>query len=153
MRTHSKLTVVIAAGAAVVASTGVAYAYWTTQGSGTGEATAGTTATADAIILEQTTAIAGLYPGGPAADIVVKATNPADFHQVVGEVTVTPTYPAACPEENWTLTNGDDSYGDLAPNGEATDVVGTIALNETGVNQDACKSVTPTFAFSSAAGE
>lgn len=153
MRNHSKLTVAIAAGAALVAGTGTAYAYWTTQGSGTGEATAGTTAAGDAIQLTQDTPITGLYPGGPAADIVVTATNPAAFHQVVGEVTVTPTYPAACPASNWTLVNADDAFGNLAPAGESTQTVGTIRLNETELNQDSCKGAVPTFAFSSAGGE
>jgi len=153
MRTLSKATIALGTAALAVAGTGVAYAYWTTQGSGSGSATSGTTVAADAIQLTQDVAIAGLYPGGPAADIVVKALNPADFHQVVGEVTVTPTYPALCPAANWTLVNDADAFGDLAPDATNTLVVGTIALNETGVNQDACKSVMPTFVLSSAAGE
>jgi len=153
MRTYPKLTVAIAAGAAVVASAGAAYAYWTTQGSGSGSATSGTTASTDAIRLTQDTPITGLYPGGPAANIVVKATNPAAFRQVVGEVTISPAFPEACPAANWTLVNAADEFGNLAPGADRTLTVGTIALNETGVNQDACKSVTPTFAFSSASSE
>lgn len=153
MRTFSKATIALATAALAVAGTGVAYAYWTTQGSGTGSASSGTTVAADAIQLSQDVVVDGLYPGGPAADIVVKATNPADFHQVVGEVTVTPTYPTACPAANWTLVNAADAFGDLAPGASNTLTVGTIALNETGLNQDLCKSVTPTFVLSSAAGE
>ena len=158
LTTAQKATAAIAIGALGVAGTGVAYAYWTTSGSGSGSATSGTTAAADAIQLSQTTAIAGLYPGGPAADIVVKAVNPASFDQVVGEITVTPTWPAACGSSNWTLVNADDAFGLLQESNsgttdEATNVVGTIKLNETGLNQDTCRSVTPTFALASAAGE
>jgi hypothetical protein len=153
-----KTVAALAIGALGVAGTGVAYAYWTTSGSGSGSATSGTTAEGDAIQLSQTTPIAGLYPGGPSADIVVKAVNPAAFDQVVGEVTVTPTWPAACGSSNWTLVNAPDAFGLLqaandTASDEATNVVGTIALNETGLNQDTCRSVTPTFAFASAAGE
>jgi hypothetical protein len=136
----------------------VAYAYWTTGGSGTGSATAGSTAVSDEIQLVQSGSTTGMYPGGPAVDINITAHNPAAFKQVVGEVTITPSYPAACPAANWTLVNDTDAgsfgaAGLLTPGQTSAAVkVGSIALNETGVNQDSCKSVVPTFAFASAAG-
>src|SRR5450631_3844096 len=56
-------TIIACAAIAGLASTGVAYAYWTT--SGTGSATA-TTGTVVGITVNETTSATNLYPGGPA---------------------------------------------------------------------------------------
>jgi hypothetical protein len=154
MRTiTTKAKATIAAGVVITAAvSGVAYAYWTTSGSGSGSASSGTTQAEDALRLTQDKAVTDLYPGGPAGDIVVRAANPAAFDQVVGDVTVKATYPVDCPADNWKLTNATDSMGTLKPSESTATVVGTIALTETGANQDACKSVTPTLSFTSAPG-
>ena len=66
------LAVVILAG---FASTG-AYAYWTTSGSGTGSASAGTLSqvTIDDVVIG-----AALRPNGPARDVTIKLKNPNSF--------------------------------------------------------------------------
>lgn len=157
MRKTIKRTGFIAVSALALTSVGVAYAYWTTTGSGSGSATAGADVAGDAIQLTQTIPITGLYPDAPAQDIVVKAVNPAAFDQEVGEVTVTVTYPADCDSTNWALTQATNEFGLLQANNagstdEATAVVGTFRLIDTGLNQDLCKTDVPTFAFASASG-
>jgi len=161
LRTLSKKQKATVAGLTLLALSGtgsLAYAYWTTNGSGAGSATAGTTAPGDAIVLTQSGTTTGMFPGGAPVNIDLTATNPAAFNQTVGEVAIAPTYPAACPAANWTLVNNVDAgsfgaAGVLTPGQTSTPVtVGTLALNETGVNQDACKLSVPTFAFTSAAG-
>ena len=156
MRNLSKKAKTIIAGAAIagLASTGVAYAYWTTTGSGVGGATAGAPVVADKIELVQSSTITGLYPGGPAADIMVTAHNPAAFDQVVGQVTVIPSYPGACDTPNWTLVPVTNAFGNVGHGATHSALkVGTIKLNETGANQDLCQGVSPTFAFSSLIGQ
>ena len=155
MRTSTKITAVVAGGALAVATAGVAYAYWTTSGSGSGSATSGTDAAADKISLAQVGTNTGFYPGSAAQNIKVQATNPAAFSQKVGEVTVTVAAAGGCAASNWTITNVVDSFGILAAGASsaaAGQVVATISLDETGVNQDACKSVTPVLTFASAPG-
>ena len=66
------VTVIFLAG---FASTG-AYAYWTTSGSGTGSASAGTLSqvTIDDVVIG-----AALRPNGPARDVTIKLKNPNNF--------------------------------------------------------------------------
>jgi hypothetical protein len=157
MRSFSMKTKVVAlgVGVATVGLSGVAYAYWTTQGSGTGSATAGSDVAADKISLTQVGTLTGFYPGSTAQNVVVKASNPAAFSQKVGNVTVVVGTVGGCASTNWDVVDSADSFGILAA-GATSDAAGqtvaTIALKETGVNQDACKGVSPVLTFSSASG-
>jgi hypothetical protein len=154
LSTKAKLVVVAAAGGAVAMS-GVAYAYWTTQGSGTGSATAGSDVAGDKIQLTQIGTLTGFYPGSTPQSVMVRATNPAAFSQKVGNVTVTVAAAGSCAADNWTVSDAADSFGVLtagsssAPEGQA---VATIQLRESGANQDACKGVSPVLTFTSASG-
>ena len=157
MRAVSMKTKLIAVGvgAATLGVSGVAYAYWTTQGSGTGSATAGDTVTADKISLTQVGTLTGFYPGSTAQNVVVKATNPAAFSQKVGNVTVVVGAVGDCAASNWDVVDSADAFGILgagATSDAAGQTVATIALKETGANQDACKGVSPVLTFTSAAG-
>ncbi|MGA3057477.1 MAG: hypothetical protein ABSE70_05490 [Candidatus Limnocylindrales bacterium] len=58
---------------AVIAVSGVAYAWWSSGGSGDGSAQAGTVTS---VIVNQTGTINTLYPGGPAQPIGGTLTNP-----------------------------------------------------------------------------
>ena len=157
MRTISMKSKVITVGvgAATLAVSGVAYAYWTTTGSGTGSATAGSDVAADKIQLSQVGTLTGFYPGGPTQDVVVKATNPAAFSQKVGNVTVSVADAGGCLAANWAVVDSADALGILAAgatSAAAGQTVATIALTETGVNQDVCKGVAPVLTFTSAPG-
>ena len=153
MRNLTKATVAIGTASIVLATAGVAYAYWTTTGAGTGSATTGTDAPADKISLAQVGTLTGFYPGSTPQDVKVVATNPAAFSQKVGNVTVTVGTIGGCASSNWAVVDSADSFGVLAGNtssAAAGQVVATIQLTETGVNQDACKSVSPVLTFASA---
>ena len=63
----------VAAVVVVLTTGGLALAYWTQSGSGSGTSTAGTTS---AITINQTGSPSGLYPGGPAAALAGTFTNP-----------------------------------------------------------------------------
>ena len=68
--------------AAVFVGGGIAVAYWTTTGSGTGTAATGNSST----VTVSSTAITGLYPGGPAVPIVLNVNNPNASAQYIATV-------------------------------------------------------------------
>ena len=67
---------------------GVAYAYWTTQGTGSGNATAGTlqTVTIDTVSFPTASAVR-LYPGGLPTPVTITVTNPNSFAVTVSSLT------------------------------------------------------------------
>lgn len=69
-------------------SSGIAYAYWTTQGTGSGNATTGTlqTVTIDAVSFPTASAVR-LYPGGPTTPVSITVTNPNSFPVTVSSLT------------------------------------------------------------------
>ena len=60
----SKPVVIVTLLVTSLAISGIAFAYWTTTGSGTGSATTGTAAS---VVVKQTGTPTGLYPGGSSA--------------------------------------------------------------------------------------
>jgi hypothetical protein len=139
----------------LAAGVGIAYAYWTTTGSGTGSASTTTDVTADKISLAQIGTVTGFYPGGPAQNVVVRATNPALYSQVVGNVTVVVQDAGLCLASNWAVVDSTDSFGNLAAGASsapAGQTVATIQLKDLATNQDDCKSKNPVLTFSSAPG-
>lgn len=72
--------IIVATLAAFSLTTGVAYAYVTGGGSGTGTAHVGTmqTVTVTAFVGGDA-ASSSLYPGGPAADVILRVNNPNSF--------------------------------------------------------------------------
>jgi hypothetical protein len=112
MRTFARRTAVLASALLATTGAGVAYAAWTSNGTGTGTAAAGSAQVLTTITLEGTAVAAGglLYPGGT-GDVVVKVHNPNP-------------YPVR-------LTS-------IAPNGAVTAVAGTGAgtCTTTGVTFD-----------------
>jgi hypothetical protein len=67
---------------------GIAYAYWTTQGTGSGNATTGNlqTVTIDTVSFPTATAVR-LYPGGPTTPVTITVTNPNSFPVTVSSLT------------------------------------------------------------------
>jgi hypothetical protein len=133
-----------------------AYAYWTNGGSGSGSAATGTNA---AITVTQTTVPAGLYPGGAASSLAGKFNNTNDGPVHVNEVSATIgaitgpniTVGTPCTADDYALdgfpvtVNADIAAGTAV--GAWTG--GTIAMVETGVNQDGCKGATVTISYTS----
>ncbi len=139
----------------LAAGAGIAYAYWTTTGTGAGSASTTTDVTADKISLAQIGTLTGFYPGSAAQNVVVRATNPALYSQVVGNVTVVVENTATCAGSNWAVVDSADAFGNLAAGASsaaAGQTVATIQLKDLATNQDGCKSQSPVLTFSSAPG-
>ena len=152
----SKKKVIGAAAVGAVALTigGVALAYWTNSGSGSGTATTGTTAD---IAVNQTSAITGLYPGGQAQTLSGNFDNnnaSAVFVESVSAtspVTVDSTHATAgCLAADYVLGGTATVHAEV-PHGTS---VGTwtgltIRLADSAISQDACKGATVTIAYTS----
>ena len=142
------LTAALAVGLA-----GTAFAYFTASGSGSGSASVGS---ASAITLDGT--ITGnLYPGGTAAAVSVKVTNPGSGSQHVGSVHLVSIAAdadhAACDTSvsgaNAAFSMSDISVNQLLAGGANTTVSGSLQMNDTGASQNACQGAALTLTFSS----
>ena len=108
MRNLSKKAKTIIAGAAIagLASAGGAYAYWTTTGAGSGEAT--TSAGAPNLKVTQLTSPSDLAPGVASEAVTGSVTNNAANNAYTSEivVTVASVAPSACAVGNYGLVAG-----------------------------------------------
>ncbi len=132
----------------VLVGAGVAFAYWTNTGSGTGEATTGSNAS---IVVNQTSTISELAPGLPAQTLSGNFNNPNDGPVYVTSVTatVTGTDQAGCVASDYTIAGSASVNQQIA----AGDGVGswsglTIQFNnKPDVNQDACKNAVVSITY------
>jgi len=131
-----------------------AFAYWTTSGSGTGSASVGTS---DLVTVTQVGSISGLAPGGAAQAIDFKITNPKSTKQYISTVVVSissvtgPNITAGtpCSAADFTLVQPGAIGHDLASGDTTFSPSGaTLAMQDTGSNQDGCKNATVNLAFS-----
>jgi hypothetical protein len=130
---------------------GGAFAFWTQGGSGTGSATTGDT---DPITVNELVSASDLYPGGPAQPLSGDFDNPNPGVTHIGDVTAAlGTLPAGCDESDFTIDNsGTTNSGTLTQgNGVGSWSGITIQMNETGLNQDACKTATIPLVYTLAA--
>jgi len=170
MNKFTKRTLAIGAGAAVLASAGVAYAYWTTSGSNTGSATS--SAGAANLTVTQGTVPTGLAPSvAPAAvpgTIKNNAANSAYVTKlqvtitgVTGVGTADATHPA-CTAADYGLSTGSTALAKSSavqtialPINDELDSLETINFpavnvgfaNDSAANQDTCKGATPQLSF------
>jgi len=141
---------VLAVAGGLVLIGGVAFAYWTQGGSGTGTASTGDT---DAITVNQTSTVEGLAPGVPAQTLSGNFTNPNDGPVYVTSVTVeidSVTGGAGdCDESDYTLANATMPVNAEIPVGTGGSWGGaTLAFNnKADVNQDGCKGATVNLAY------
>lgn len=145
--TTGRYVVAASAAAGLVLLGGAAFAYWTSSGTGTGTAGAGTTS---AVTIAQTGSINGLFPGGTAQPVNFTITNPGTSPVTLAAVavSVTDTTDSGCTAADFTVTQPTDIAGSIAgSNGTKSSSTATIAMKETGANQDACKGVTVHLAF------
>jgi len=132
----------------------VAYAYFTSNGSGTGTASVGT---ASAVTL-QGTVTSSLYPGS-SSPVSFKVDNPSSGSQRVGTISLTSisvdSGHSGC---STTLGGGNPDFSmpavtvnkTFSPgNGQTVTQTGTLTMNETGTNQDACQGATLTLNLTS----
>jgi len=140
--------------AAVIGSLGISvagFAYWTTSGTGTGSATTGTNT---AVTVTQVGTISALVPGGTAQAIDFNINNSTSTPQYVTSVTVTLTVPPgtgttpACTTADFDLIPPNAIAADQGPGATLHSPSGaTLALKNTGLNQDRCKNATIGLTF------
>jgi hypothetical protein len=154
LKHRSRRTVtLLVAGGLTLAGTGVAFAYWTAQGTGTGTATTGEST---AFVIEGGTSANPLFPGGPAELVPFTVTNPGDASQVLSTISV---YVGTAVDDTWSTeaAGGDtdgchradftvrilDAPSYTAPIAAGATVTGNaeIQMIETGANQDACQNL------------
>lgn len=132
---------------------GVALAYWTQGGSGSGAAGTGTTVD---VVVNQTTVVTNLHPGGAAVTLAGNFDNPNSGPVKIGSVTTTgltvdATHATAGCSAAWYTLGGSASVNAEIASGNGVGAWSglTVALtNSATVNQDACKGATVTIAYS-----
>ena len=154
MRLNGKkrLALVATTAAAVLIGGGVAVAYWTTTGSGTGSAATGTTST---LTVNGTNTPSALYPGGPAQTIDYSIVNGNPGAIYVNQVTiaVTGTNQAGCDATDYAITQPSATAAEVASgttNYSGGSTGAAIAMiDKPATNQNACKNATVNLSFSS----
>lgn len=155
MTKKNKIAAVCAAAVLTSVGGGVAFAYWTTTGSGDGSATTGTN---DAITVVQTSTVTGLQPGGTAQTLRGNFNNlntsPVYVTDVVASIAsvakATGAPDGTCDASDFSLVGATMAVGHEVASGEGVDGWGgaTIAFNnKTGANQDGCKGATVNLAY------
>lgn len=129
-------------GAAVLTS-GTAYAYWATSGSGAGSATAGSVALNALQVNGPATAPAGLFPTGSVTGTMT-VTNPHPFDVAIAGTGVgapafaaTTTPKAGCTPATVSFVPGTPSATTIAKNGGSITVPYTATM--TNAAEDACQ--------------
>jgi len=147
MRNLSKKAKTIIAGAAIagLASTGVAYAYWSSTGSGSGSANAGA-GTNDLTI--NSANVTGLVPGSDTTlDVVIANTHPTTSEAYTTASYVVTTTPSSCLAADFTITGLPVGHTVAANTVEAS-VPAVLHFANTSANQDPCKNATISIAYS-----
>ncbi|MFL5897113.1 MAG: hypothetical protein ACJ76D_01405 [Solirubrobacterales bacterium] len=139
---------------AALAIGAVAYAYFTSTGSGTATAKVGTSS---AVTLKGTVA-GNLFPGA-SSQVSFTVDNPSSGAQRVGTISLTGiTVDAGHSGCSAVITGGNPDFSMPAVtvnstfasgNGQAVTPKGTLTMNDTGVNQNACQGAELTLALSS----
>jgi hypothetical protein len=129
---------------------GAAFAYFTSSGAGTGSASVGSSS---AVTLHATIS-ANLFPGS-SSPVKFTVDNPASGVQRVGTVSLSSISADAGHSSCSTTISGGNPDFTMAPvpvnqvfpsgSGQEVSATGTLAMNETGVNQDACQGATLTL--------
>ena len=151
--TSKKRMLIALAGVCALAMAGAAFAYFTSSGSGTGTATVGSSST----VTLHATISSSLYPGA-SSPVSLTVDNPSSGSQRVGTVSLTSISADAGHASCSTVISGGNPDFTMAPvtvnhvyapgNGQTVTPTGTLAMNETGVNQDACQGATLTLHLS-----
>lgn len=152
MRLTRKSKLILAGIATIAITGGSAIAYWTTSGSGTGSAAVGSST---AVTVTQLGTITALTPGSTPQAINFKITNALATPQTIGAVSIALTVPAGsnaslpnCTVGDFTLVQPTVIDADLV-SGDTnfTPSGASLALKNTGFNQDNCKNATIGITF------
>lgn len=143
MRKFSKKQYAAAGAAAVIVlgGAGVAFAYWTSTGFGTG--TASTDTAKNWTVAIDSTDLKDLSPAGPTETVTFHVTNPGSGVQHLNNTSasVVSTSDAGCTAADFAVGTTAITYGDVAA-GTTVNGTFTLQMKDTGVNQNACQNVT-----------
>jgi hypothetical protein len=127
-----------------------AYAYFTTNGTGTGTASVGSSS---AVTLHATVT-GSLFPG-TSSPVAFTVDNPSQGQQRVGTISLSSiTVDAAHSECSAVISGGNPDFAMPAVavnhsfgsgNGQSVTPAGTLTMNDTGVSQDKCQGATLTL--------
>jgi hypothetical protein len=158
MRKSRKIAIVAGSTVGALAIGGVAFAYWTSTGDGSGSATTGTSSS---FVVTTDAATGGpLTPGGPSETVAFHVHNPSTGDQNLSAVAATVknadgtswTLGLGCSAADYTVsapTFTDGGLGDMAPGADVSGTV-TITMNNLASNQDPCQGATvPLFVHAS----
>jgi hypothetical protein len=153
MRYFTKKRAVILGIVAAMAFSAAAVAYFTTGGSGTGSATVGTSSAA---LITQTNTLGALYPT-TSQPVNLSIKNTGSGSQFVNKVHLDSIAAdaghASCDVSssgaNAAFAMADVTVGETIAAGATVSKSGSLAMNDTGVNQDSCQGATLTLTFSS----
>ncbi len=151
--TRKRALILSAAGLLIVV--GVAIAYWTAGGSGTG--TAGVAGSQSGLTANQTTTLTAMYPGDSAQTIGGDFDNPnpgpifvSTVTASISSVTKASGAPAGtCDATDFTLANAVMTVNAQVASGTAKGswTGATIQFNNKATNQDACKGATVNLSY------
>ncbi|HVT78802.1 MAG TPA: hypothetical protein VHD87_17305 [Acidimicrobiales bacterium] len=131
-----------------IAAGGVAWAYFTSTGSGVGTGTTGTSST---VTLHGTVASL-LYPG-TSSTVNFTVDNPSSGHQYVNTIHLVSVAADAghssCVTADYTMPDVTAAQDVAHGNGTAITATGTLSMANTAVSQDACKGATLTLNLTS----
>lgn len=141
LRMTKKKAAVVGGVTAALVTGGVAFAYWTSDGTGTGSVTTG-----DSVAWEVTidsTDLAGLTPGGPGETVSFHVKNNNTGVQALQNTVaaVVDTSDSGCTDADFDVSATTITYGDIAA-GDTVDGTFEITMINRAANQDACKDVT-----------
>ncbi len=153
LRRFSKRAAYITSAAiAVLLVAGIAFAYFTSTGTGSGSATVGSAANN---ITVTGTGGSSLYPGGPGVTVSFTASNGANFNQKLSNIhLVSVSGPGGCVTTVPTVFHMADvavgADGNLGPSASnvALSETGTLYMDDNGASQDACQGGSLTLTFS-----
>lgn len=147
---NTKRALVVLGCTCALAVAGVALAYFTSTGTGTGTASAGSSS---AVTLHGTVA-SNLYPG-TSSSVSFTVDNPSSGSERVGTISLgsitvdaghsscSTTISGGNPDFSMPAVTVDHTFG--SGNGQSVTPTGTLTMNETGLNQDACQGATLTL--------
>jgi hypothetical protein len=153
MRKSTKITAAVGGAAIALATGGVAYAYWTTSGSGSSTAGTGTDA---GVSVVNTVPVTGMYPGDAAHALPFDLSNPGPGKQFVHSVVISvdsvmkgTAVANGCSAADFDITQPALVDLDLAKNVVVGGVTtypysstsGAISMKNASTNQDGCKNV------------
>ena len=154
MRLSKKFAVLAFGTTGAVLAATAAYAFWTTDGKGTGSVNTGDIV---GLVVNQTSTVTGLYPGGPVATLAGNFNNPNQAKAYISSVSATlvgvdMTNPnankPACGTGDFDLAGSAPVNQEIEPgDGKGAWSGLTIGLKNTGANQDNCKNAKLNIAY------